>query len=356
MLEASPHVAFVIPGDINLPTGGYGYDRRVLALLPAAGVAIKHVVLPGSYPAPSHDDLAAGERVLSQLPPGLPLLIDGLAFGAMPADVVARIRQPIVALCHHPLALEAGLTRTQQLHFQQTETAALALTRHVVATSPMTKQILVADFGVAAARITVAEPGTDAAQRATGSGTSAHAQPHLLAVGSIVPRKGYDVLVRAMSGLKHLDWRLTVAGSGDRSPETTQALRTAIEITGLKQRITMFGAVAAADLDRLYDAADLFVMPSLFEGYGMVLGEAMARGLPVVCTTGGAAAETVPDAAALKVPPGDAEAFRDAVARMLGDKTLRGRMADAAWLAGQALPRWTDTARTIANVLKAIAS
>ncbi len=360
MTQSPLRAAFVIPGDIDLPTGGYGYDRRMLALLPAAGVAIRHVVLPGDYPAPSVDDLAAGLQVLATLPPDLALLIDGLAFGAMPADVVVRIRQPIVALCHHPLALEAGLTPAQQAHFQRTETAALALSCHVIATSPMTRNILAADFGVAANMITVAEPGTDPAQRATGSSAVAQsgtaAPIHLLAVGSIVPRKGYDVLVRALADLTHLDWRLTIAGSDDRSPETTRALRAAIAAAGLAPRITMIGAVGAADLDHLYDAADLFVMPSLFEGYGMVLGEAMARGLPIVCTTGGAVAETVPDRAALKVPPGDADAFRDAVARMLGDKDLRARTADAAWLAGQALPRWTDTAHIIADVLAKVAS
>ena len=113
----------------------------------------------------------------------------------------------------------------------------------------------------------------------------------------------------------------------------------------------MIGNVGSSDLDALYARADLFVMPSLYEGYGMVLAEAMARGLAVVCTTGGAAAETVPDAAALKVAPGDPIAFGAAVARMLEDADLRGRMADAAWAAGQTLPRWTDTARIIAEVL-----
>ena len=169
MTTRVPHAAFVIPGDIDLPTGGYGYDRRVLALLPAAGVAIRHVVLPGGYPSPSPADLAASERVLAALPPDMTLLIDGLAYGAMPAEIVARISQPIVALCHHPLSLEAGLTAARQAHFRKTEAAALAFARHVVATSAMTKAILARDFGVPAERITVAEPGTDPGQRAVGS-------------------------------------------------------------------------------------------------------------------------------------------------------------------------------------------
>ena len=352
MTSTAIPAAFVIPGDIGLPTGGYGYDRRVLALLPAAGFDIRHVALPGTYPAPSADELTEGAGVLAALPDGLPLLIDGLAYGAMPVDIVRRIRQPIVALCHHPLALEAGLSAAQQAHFRQTETEALALARHVIATSPMTKRILVTDFGVPAERITVAEPGTDPAQRT--SGTAGQGPLQMLAVGSIVPRKGYDVLVRALTGLKDRAWRLTVAGATDRNPETTRAVQAAIVEAGLGARISIIGAVGMAELDRLYAAADLFLMPSLFEGYGMVLAEAMARGLPIVCTTGGAAADTVPDAAASKVAPGDANAFRNAVARVLGDAGLRMRMADAAWAAGQRLPRWTDTARIIADVLKKV--
>ena len=354
MTSRVTRAAFVIPGDINLPTGGYGYDRRVLALLPSVGVDTEHVQLAGTYPNPSSADLDAAECKLAHLPASLPLLIDGLAFGAMPRDVVARIRQPVVALCHHPLALEAGLAPEQLAHFRQSETAALAVARHVIATSPMTRQILLSEFGVPAARITVAEPGTDAAERAMGSGAGSAGPVQLLAVGSIVPRKGYDVLVQALAGLVDRNWQLTIAGPDDRSPETTRAVRAAIAKVGLGDRIAMIGAVGAARLDCLYAAADLFVMPSLFEGYGMVLAEAMARGLPIVCTTGGAAADTAPDAAALKVAPGDADAFRDAVARALGDAGLRQRMADAAWTAGQSLPRWTDTARIIADVLKKV--
>ena len=345
---------FVIPGNIDLPTGGYAYDRRVLALLPRFGVDIQHVALPGSFPGPDSSDLEASERMLAALPPDLPLLIDGLALGAIPSAMVARIRQPIVALCHHPLALEAGLSELQQTHFRTTETAALALARHVIATSAMTGRTLTAEFGVPEARLTIAEPGTDPAARAAGSAASAGAPLQLLAVGSIVPRKGYDVLVAALTGLQDRPWRLTIAGSNDRDPQTTCANERLITDAGFDGRISMIGAVGPAQLDRLYDGADIFVMPSLFEGYGMVLAEAMARGLPIVCTTGGAAAETAPDSAALKVPPGDAGAFRVAVARVLDNQAERRSMSDASWIAGQTLPRWCDTARIIADVLKKV--
>jgi glycosyltransferase involved in cell wall biosynthesis len=343
-------VVFAIPGNIDLPTGGYIYDRRVLALLPGLGVTVRHLTLPGSFPAPTAADLAETERLLAALAADGAVMIDGLAYGAMPAELVGRVRAPIVALVHHPLCLEAGLPPARQRQLKDLETAALALARKVVTTSPTTARTLAADFAVPAHKITVAEPGTDPAPRATGTGSPVQ----LLAVGAVVPRKAYDLLVRALSPLADRDWRLTIAGPADRSAEALNALRAAMLETGLGHRVTLLGAVDQQRLAELYAKADIFVMSSLYEGYGMVLGEAMARGLPIVCTTGGAAAETAPDTAAIKVPPGDQAALTAAIGRLIDEPDLRARMADAAWAAAQGLPRWEDTARAIANVIKGL--
>jgi glycosyltransferase involved in cell wall biosynthesis len=345
-------VAFAIPGDINLPTGGYAYDRRVLALLPSLGIEVRHLVLPGSYPRPPAADLAETKRLLSEADQDAILLIDGLAYGAMPADLVRGLGHRIVALVHHPLCLEAGLSEQRQIELRILETDALALARHVVATSLATAKTLVADFAVPDAKVTVAEPGTDAAARATGTGKPLQ----LLGVGSIVQRKAFDSLVRALKVHADLDWRLTIVGATDRSAEALGALMTAIAESGLRDRITLTGPIDPARLDSHYAAADVFVMPSLYEGYGMVLAEAMARGLPIVCTTGGAAADTAPDAAALKVPPGEVAALSAAIGRLLRDAPLRASMADASWAAGQSLPRWEQTARIIADVARRVAA
>lgn len=344
-----PRAAFVIPGDLSLPTGGYGYDRRILARLPAYGIDVSHVALAGTFPFPTAEDLAATESILSALDADQVLFIDGLAYGAMGFDLINRIRQPIVALCHHPLSLEAGLDDAKRAQLQLSEHNALAHARHVIVTSPMTARILRQDFGVAEDRIMVAEPGTDRAARAKGTQTP----PHLLAVGAIVPRKGYDVLIRALAPLADKPWTLSIVGPA-RDELLRSSLEAQIAAVGLGQRIRLLGARSEAELDEIYASADIFVMPSLFEGYGMVLGEAMARGLPIVCTTGGAAAETAPNTAALKVSPGDAAAFSSALARLLDDTTLRAAMADAAWSAGLMLPTWDDAAKRIAAVLKAI--
>src|SRR5262245_31173694 len=105
---------FAIPGDINLPTGGYMYDRRVLALLPQMGVAARHLRLPASFPDPRAADLDETARLLAAVAPRDVLMMDGLAYGAMPAEVVERAQAPIVALVHHPLCLEAGLSQARQ--------------------------------------------------------------------------------------------------------------------------------------------------------------------------------------------------------------------------------------------------
>lgn len=341
---------FAIPGDINLPTGGYAYDRRVLASLPACGVTVRHLQLSSGYPAPSPADLDATAAAFADVPAGSILLVDGLAYGAMPANVIDRARAPIVAMVHHPLCLEAGLSKARQDELYALEKAALAKARRTITTSRITADTLVRDFSVPRARITVAEPGTERAGRAAATNTT----PHLVAVGSIVPRKAFDLLVRALGTLKGLDWRLTIAGPTDRSAAATRDLDAAIAAAGLAPRITIAGPLSESQLAALYATADVFVMPSLYEGYGMVLAEAMARGLPIVCTTGGAAADTVPDAAGLKVAPGDEAAFADAVGTMLRDTGLRRRMADAAWAAAQTLPRWEDTAAKIAAVIKEV--
>lgn len=339
---------FAIPGDINLPTGGYAYDRRVLALLPDMGVDASHLELPGSFPNSGDADLEETRCRLAATPSQSVLLIDGLAYGAMPSRLIAGIGRRIVALVHHPLCLEAGLSAARREELRCLEHAALKLAREVIVTSRTTAATLHGDFQVPQAKITVAEPGTDRAPRARGTKKPLR----LLAVGAIVPRKALPILVRALVHLRDVDWRLDVVGPSDRSSEAVAELRHAIAETGLANRITLHGSAGQPALDAHYDAADIFVMPSLYEGYGMVLAEAMARGLPIVCTTGGAAADTVPDAAGIKVPPGDVQAFAEALGQIARIPDLRRRMSDASWAAGQVLPQWEDTARLISGVLR----
>jgi glycosyltransferase involved in cell wall biosynthesis len=343
--------AFVIPGDITLATGGYAYDRRVLAGLAAHGVTVTHVALPGAWPNPGDADIEAAAVLLAGLPADTTLLIDGLAYGVFPSSLLARIKQRVVALCHHPLGLETGIDPDRARELVLLETAALARADRIVVTSNLTKRLIGSDFAVAPELMTVAEPGTDRAERSYGGDGPTI---NLLAVGSIVPRKGYLVLLDALARIDKRglgNWHLDVVGSV-RDQAEYQRVVGAIEEAGLGDRVALLGAVNDDNLEALYQNADLFVMPSLFEGYGMVLGEAMARGVPILCTTGGAAAETVPDGAGVKVPPGDVEALAEELGNCIADPSGLRDMADPSWAAGQNLPTWDDTCRIIASVIK----
>ena len=228
------------------------------------------------------------------------------------------------------------------------ERAALARAAAVIVTSPTTARLLAADFAVPPDSIRVAEPGTEPALRASGKGGLVQ----LFAVGSLVPRKGYDVLIAALSGLAGLPWRLTILGADDRAPDHAAHIRRLIAVSGVADRIVVSGAVDDATRDAHYANADIFVLASHYEGFGMVLTEALAHGLPIVTTTGGAAAETVSAKVAARVPPGDPSALRQALRHLIENPLARQELAEAAWTEAQTLTRWDDTARIVASVLK----
>lgn len=334
-------IGFAIPGDLNAPTGGYVYARRVMAEWRAAGVNHQVVTLPDGFPMPDAGDLAATAARLQDAP--RPLLIDGLAYGAFPRDLAERVGASV--LLHHPLCDETGLNKDAAHRAFETERAALAYAHHVIVTSPLTGRDVASRFSVDPARITVAEPGLDWAEPAPLNGDP----PRLLAVGSVTPRKGYGYLIEALASLTDLAWTCDIYGATDRDAVEVSRISAMIDATGLAGRVTLRGSVALGDLGGVYRAADAFVAPSLHEGYGMAVTEAMAHGLPVVATRAGALPETAP--VARLVPVADASALRDALGEVLGNATRRRRMATESLGFARVRPGWRDTARVIAEAL-----
>lgn len=333
-------VAFAIPGAIETRTGGYAYDRRLIAGLRASGVAVHHLAWPASFPNPTADDLAAATRSLAEQPNGRIVIIDGLAYGAMPDLAAAEGRRlALAALVHHPLALETGAPSGLMAR----ERAALRQAAAVIATSAATAETLRRDYGVPHERLVVAPPGTDAAPPAARLGS------HILSLGSVTPRKGHDVLVAALGRITDLPWRCTIAGSLDRAPATADALRAQIAAAGLGERITLAGEVE--DADALYAEADLFVLASRHEGFGMAYAEALMRGLPVIGTSAGAIPLVVPPEAGALVRPDDPAALAIAMARLLADPAARDRASAAALEAAARLPRWDDTVTAVLALL-----
>ena len=198
----------------------------------------------------------------------------------------------------------------------------------------------------------MAPPGTDRAEPATGS---QYGTLQIISVGAIVPRKGFDVLVAALAELSELSWRLTIVGDRSRDPPTAARLDAAIAALGLGRRITVLDAIPAERLAELYAKADLFVLASHFEGFGMAYAEAIARGLPVVGTTGGAIPDTVPPDAGVLVEPGDVRALARTLELLIRNPDERRWLADGARKAAKTLPTWPDSARLFAQALEGVA-
>lgn len=353
-----PAFEFVHPGDLATRTGGYRYARELLAALARQGVVAGVHRLSDSFPFPDAAALEHADRVLAGLADASVVVIDGLAFGAMDALAslhAARLR--LVALVHHPLALETGLDAEVAARLAASERAALASARAVVVTSSATAAGLQA-YGVDPSRITVVLPGTSRpsnwikARIAAGIGESvapAGSRPTtLLCVASITARKGHLELLEALGACRArglaADWRLVCIGSLERDPDYVARVRAAIAAAGFEGQVLLAGERDEAGVDLAYGQADVFVLASYHEGYGMVLAEAIAHGLPVVSTLAGAIMQTVPPGAGCLVPAGDVAALADALATMIGNPGLRTAMSATARKAAAALPDWDAAA------------
>jgi len=341
---------FAVPGDLATPTGGYAYDRRIIAGLAALGWRTAVVDLGDGFPFPTTEARAAARTRLAALPIGPPIVIDGLAFGALPEAAVALgATHSLVALVHHPLALETGLSAAVSASLRASERAALACARHVIATSTTTARLLAADYDVPSERLSVVEPGTE---RVATPPHRVEGVIALLAVGAVVPRKGYDVLVAALARLKHLPWRLVIAGDCGRSVDTFRRLVADVAALGLSDRVRLAGTVTAEELASLYASADLFVLPSRFEGYGMAYAEAIAHGVPVIGTNAGAIPETVPTDAGVLVPPDDVDMLTATLQRLMDNPAERERLAAGA--RATAFPSWRGQAALFARALESL--
>jgi glycosyltransferase involved in cell wall biosynthesis len=341
----------VVPGSIETRTGGYGYDREIVAGLKRRGWHVEICELPGEFPFPSAADREAAARRFAALPGGSRVLVDGLALGVLPDEAQAEAgRLRLVALVHHPLADETGLEAEARAALEASERRALRAARRVVVTSPATAGGL-ERYGVPPASITVVEPGTDPAPQSRGSqgGTV-----ELLCVATLVPRKGHDVLLRALATMRELPWHLTCVGGLDRDPACTARLRAQAHDAGIDARIAFAGEMGRVALDACYDAADVFVLPTWYEGYGMAVAEALARGLPVVSTATGAIGTLVGPDAGLLVPPGDDVSLARALSAMVGDGALRARLAAGARRVRERLPSWDDAAQRMERALEDI--
>lgn len=344
-------IVFAVPGDIDTQSGGYSYDRRLMLELRLQGRSVRHLELGASFPNPSATDTAHAASALADLPADCVLIIDGLALGAMEPGVIAGLKPELVALVHHPLALEGDLDPMRRDYLVETERANLRHAKRVIVPSPHTAQLLVRDYAVPWERITVARPGIDRPDKAAPPSDP----PLILSVGIQLPRKGHDVLLRALASIRQLPWQAVIVGPALDAQYAAMLLGLTRELD-LLERVTLTGALSAAGLSELYLSASLFALATRFEGYGMVFGEAMAHGLPIVSCNVGAVPDTIPAAAALLVEPDNPIAFAAALGSLLQDSELRSRLASSSLEAATKLISWEDSALLVGEMLDLLAA
>lgn len=339
---------FAIPGDKDRRTGGFIYEATVLRVLNEIGCATAHLRLPDSFPDPTEADMETTLLALRAVPPEQPIILDGLVFGAIDPEGLAQVRAPVIAMIHHPLGLETGLSKDRAAHLLRNEAAALRHVAHIIVPSPETARVLVREFGADPNRISIAPPGFDR----PAADLCPSDPPLILSVGLLAPRKGHDVLLDALALIAELRWRAEIIGKAHDSG-TADALRYQVNATGLAQRVRFAGEVARSELISRFNAASVFALATRYEGYGMVLGEAMMFGLPIVSCDVGAVPDTVGHSAIL-VPPDDPAAFATALRRLLTEPHEAKRLAEMSLSRSTLLPEWRDTARIFSAVISAI--
>ncbi len=325
---------FVVPGDIDrIPSGGNGYDRR-------AGRGLTEVAVEGSWPRPDEAARDWLAEVLGGLPDGSVVLLDGLVACGVPELVAPHAdRLRLAVLVHLPLAWETGLDPAVAAELDAAERACLRAARAVIATSPRAAEHLAAHHGLAGVHTVV--PGVDPAPLATGTdGVST-----LLCVASVTPRKGHDVLVEALARLD-VPWRCLCAGP---IPETSHVarVRQLVDRHCLNAQFELVGPLHGQALDQVYAAADLFVLPSRAETYGMVVTEALARGIPVLDV------DALGDGGRL-LPAGDVGALTAALRQWFGSADVRADLRDAARRRRANLSTWDETAAGLERVLDSL--
>jgi glycosyltransferase involved in cell wall biosynthesis len=343
-----PSVTFVLPSDVDDPaaaSGGNVYGLRMCEHLPA-----RKVLVPGPWPLGNPTTL---NEALSALPDGEVVVVDGLVGCAWPKIISRAARRLRIAmLVHLPLGDEAGRDPALAADLNTRERATLRSVGAIVATSPWSARRLIEHHGLDSRSVHVVTPGTDPADLSPGTdGRSA-----FLCVAALTPHKGQDLLVEALAMISDQQWTCVCVGPLLRDRAFTYRVRGQIKRYGLTGRVTLAGPQAPAELEASYAAADLVVLPSKAETYGMVVAESLMRGIPVLAASVAALPETLGRTADGGVPgilvaQRDPAAFADALRRWLNETTLPDRLRARARSRRESLRDWPHAARELASVL-----
>ena len=356
-------VHVVVPDGIDdpaRPSGGNAYDRRICRGLAAIGWSVHEYALPGAWPRPDAAAYTTLGGVLAGIADGAVVLLDGLIASTAPEVLVPEAhRLRLVVLVHMPLGDGPpgdGAPDHEVADACSQERAVLSAAVAVVTTSTWTRGQLLTRHALRPGQVHVAEPGADAAALAPGTADGGE----LLCVAAVTPHKGHDVLLAALSTVTDLPWRCVCVGTLNRDPGFTVRLRRQAWEDGIGDRVRFTGPRTGDELDAAYAAADVLVLASRAETYGMVVTEALARGLPVIATAVGGLPEALGRGAdgcrpGLLVPPNDPEALAAALRSWLGDADLRQHLRHAAQARRVTLCDWSATTARISRVLAEMA-
>ena len=342
---------FILPGKLQTKTGGYIYDRRIVEGLKSLGWEVSLHCLDPSFPFPTVTALAHARKIFSALHSGNLVIIDGLALSGMPdllKEHMKRLR--LIGLIHHPLALESGLSSKKRQILYKREKQCLKIVKRTFVTSEWTKK-KISDLGIPSNKIRVVIPGTD---KATLTNRAFNGLINMLCVATLTPRKGHSLLFEAVAKLPKDSWHLTCIGSLKRDIPTVKKLRAQLKRLKLIDNVTLLGEISSEELSIHYQNTDLFVLTSHLEGYGMVLAEAVARGLPIICTDAGAISSTPAGRAAMLIPEGDLNKLTKALLTVTNEVNFLKQLANRSISVRNDLPTWDQSCEKFSAYLREI--
>jgi glycosyltransferase involved in cell wall biosynthesis len=362
--------------DRDTPTGGTVYDQNLVTELRALGIAVRLHRLAGPWPETDASTRANLARALRAQPA---CLVDGILAGASPEVVAAAVESghAVTLVLHLPISDELGLDPARRERYAALEGQAVRAASGVVCPSHWCAAELRQRYG--RSDLGVAIPGVTPAPVAPGSQHSGGA-PRLLTLASLTPTKDQLTLVRAFARLTDLTWSADLVGFDVADPGYAARVRYEVAEAGLQDRIRVTGALTGSALDQRWDAADLLVLPSRVETFGLVVTEALARGIPAIVSAGTGAVEALQQGATVPtdavqgtagptdavqgtarptnampgtaVPPGDPTALAAVLRRWLTEPKLRRAWQQSALARRGNLPGWQRTAEAVLSYLE----
>lgn len=333
-------IVFLASADYARRTGGYVYNMQLLEGLKRQGLQVDRLTLQSGFPRVSDAERQWLMEALRGLPKDAILLTDHIYLCDL-AEIFAAVCLPVVSIFHHSLVVEHGdASDAQAIRLRAAERQAIARSSGILVTSEETARYIGHHYGADGDRVRVAVPGNAIVPRVA---VGTRPEPlSILSIGAVIPRKRYDYMLSVAERLRDIDWRWQVAGDPDRYPEHLSALKARAATAGLAERFVFLGDVSDDDLERLFQASDLYVATSAYEGYGMAVAEAFRHGMPVVTTASGAVS-TWAAGGMLAAPADDAEAMAGLIRPLLIDRARLQALAHRAWSFGLTLPSWEET-------------